>query len=116
MAKGEARRLNEDARRAKNWKRWGPYLSERQWATVREDYSPDGRLVAVKVLRPHIEEDFAAAIDTYEWAAAQVENMGGEPARLRVSKHRVVPDPAYAIRVNVRSDSGIEEAPAQNVK
>ncbi|QDT37112.1 MGH1-like glycoside hydrolase domain-containing protein [Stratiformator vulcanicus] len=25
-----------------NWKRWGPYLSERQWGTVREDYSPDG--------------------------------------------------------------------------
>jgi hypothetical protein len=37
-----------------------------------------------------------------------------EPARLRVSKHRVVPDPAYAIRVNVRSDSGIEEAPAHS--
>jgi mannosylglycerate hydrolase MGH1-like protein len=40
----EARRLEEDARRAQNWKQWGPYLSERQWATVREDYSPDGRL------------------------------------------------------------------------
>src|SRR5689334_6978670 len=40
----ESRRLAEDARREKNWKRWGPYLSERQWATVREDYSPDGRL------------------------------------------------------------------------
>ncbi len=26
----------------KNWKKWGPYLSERQWGTVREDYSPDG--------------------------------------------------------------------------
>src|SRR5262245_55541824 len=38
----EARRLEEDARREKNWKRWGPYLSERQWATVREDYSPHG--------------------------------------------------------------------------
>src|SRR5438093_5852256 len=38
----EARRLEEDARREKNWKRWGPYLSERQWGTVREDYSPDG--------------------------------------------------------------------------
>src|SRR6202789_3465694 len=25
------------------WKHWGPYLSERQWGTVREDYSPDGR-------------------------------------------------------------------------
>ena len=35
-------RLIEDARREKNWKRWGPYLSERQWGTVREDYSQDG--------------------------------------------------------------------------
>jgi mannosylglycerate hydrolase MGH1-like protein len=38
----ESARLAEDARREKNWKRWGPYLSERQWGTVREDYSPDG--------------------------------------------------------------------------
>jgi hypothetical protein len=38
----EGQRLAEDARRLKNWKRWGPYLSERQWGTVREDYSPDG--------------------------------------------------------------------------
>ena len=35
-------RLAEDARREKNWKRWGPYLSERQWGTVREDYSATG--------------------------------------------------------------------------
>jgi hypothetical protein len=40
----EAQRLEEDGRRARNWKRWGPYLSERQWATVREDYSPDGNV------------------------------------------------------------------------
>ena len=38
----ESRRLADDADRDKNWKRWGPYLAERQWATVREDYSPDG--------------------------------------------------------------------------
>jgi len=38
----EAQRLAEDGARKKNWKRWGPYLSERQWATVREDYSPNG--------------------------------------------------------------------------
>jgi hypothetical protein len=38
----EAMRLTEDEQRTKNWKRWGPYLAERQWATVREDYSPDG--------------------------------------------------------------------------
>ncbi len=40
--RAEEQRLAEDARREKNWKRWGPYLSERQWGTVREDYSPDG--------------------------------------------------------------------------
>ncbi|XP_069992194.1 uncharacterized protein [Penaeus vannamei] len=38
----ETRRLEEDRRRTANWKRWGPYLSERQWGTVREDYSEDG--------------------------------------------------------------------------
>lgn len=38
----ETRRLLEDTRREKNWKRWGPYLAERQWGTVREDYSEYG--------------------------------------------------------------------------
>ncbi len=38
----ETLRLEADAKRAANWKRWGPYLSERQWATVREDYSEQG--------------------------------------------------------------------------
>src|SRR5262245_7096082 len=35
-------RLEEDAERRSNWKRWGPYLAERAWGTVREDYSADG--------------------------------------------------------------------------
>jgi hypothetical protein len=38
----ERQRLAQDAGREKNWKRWGPYLSERQWGTVREDYSEFG--------------------------------------------------------------------------
>lgn len=38
----EHQRLLEDQNRTANWKRWGPYLSERQWATVREDYSEKG--------------------------------------------------------------------------
>jgi hypothetical protein len=38
----EHQRLLEDKNRTANWKRWGPYLSERQWATVREDYSASG--------------------------------------------------------------------------
>src|ERR1700751_4812201 len=35
-------RLSESAARRKHWKRWGPYLSERAWGTVREDYSSGG--------------------------------------------------------------------------
>ncbi|HKE90567.1 MAG TPA: hypothetical protein VKB45_09530 [Gemmatimonadales bacterium] len=38
----ERQRLAQDAARTQNWKRWGPYLSGRQWGTVREDYSADG--------------------------------------------------------------------------
>src|SRR2546428_4650491 len=38
----EERRLQESRERQVNWKRWGPYLSERAWGTVREDYSSYG--------------------------------------------------------------------------
>ena len=38
----EQRRLNESRENGIPWKKWGPYLSERQWGTVREDYSQDG--------------------------------------------------------------------------
>jgi hypothetical protein len=41
-ATAENQRLRDDAGRIRNWKRWGPYLAERQWGTVREDYSEDG--------------------------------------------------------------------------
>ncbi len=37
----EHRRL-EEAAKGRKWRRWGTYLSERQWGTVREDYSPGG--------------------------------------------------------------------------
>ena len=38
----EEQRLEESRQRKLHWKRWGPYLSERQWGTVREDYSAYG--------------------------------------------------------------------------
>ena len=38
----EQHRLNEAREKGIPWKKWGPYLSERQWGTVREDYSRDG--------------------------------------------------------------------------
>jgi len=42
LTTAEAARLKKDADRIENWKRWGPYLSERQGGTVREDYSDGG--------------------------------------------------------------------------
>lgn len=52
-------------------------------AQVHRGITTDGRHVAVKVLRPGIREKFARDIETYEWAAAHLEAMGGEAERLR---------------------------------
>lgn len=52
-------------------------------AQVHKAMTTDGRAVAVKVLRPGIREKFAEDIETYEWAAAHLEALGGEAARLR---------------------------------
>ncbi len=52
-------------------------------AQVHHAITTEGREVAVKVLRPGIEEEFARSIETYEWAAAHVELLGGEAERLR---------------------------------
>lgn len=52
-------------------------------AQVHRARTSDGREVAVKVLRPGIREQFARDIETYEWAAAHLEALGGEAARLR---------------------------------
>ncbi|MBI4537045.1 MAG: hypothetical protein HY712_03705 [candidate division NC10 bacterium] len=56
----ERRRLEETRARLAHWRRWGPYLAERQWGTVREDYSPDGEAWAAF---PH---DHARS-RTYRW-------------------------------------------------
>ncbi len=52
-------------------------------AQVHRAVTIEGRDVAIKVLRPGIEDEFARAIETYEWAAAHVELLGGEAERLR---------------------------------
>ena len=53
-------------------------------AQVHRAVTTEGRTVAVKVLRPGIEDEFARAIETYEWAAVHVELIGGDEAvRLR---------------------------------
>ena len=52
-------------------------------AQVHRGVTSEGKQVAIKVLRPGIREQFARDIDTYEWATAHVEAMGGEAERLR---------------------------------
>ncbi|MDP4978570.1 MAG: hypothetical protein NWQ21_03865 [Desulfobacterales bacterium] len=56
----EGRRLEDHRRRRANWKKWGPYLSERAWGTVREDYSADG---SAWEYFPHVH----AASRAYRW-------------------------------------------------
>ncbi|KAG8745427.1 hypothetical protein FRC10_008138 [Ceratobasidium sp. 414] len=60
-------RLEQDARKERHWKRWGPYLAERQWATVREDYSANGDAWAAF---PHS----AARSRAYRWGE---DGLGG---------------------------------------
>ena len=52
-------------------------------AQVHRAVTTEGVTVAIKVVRPGVEDEFAAALETYEWAAAQMEIIGGEFARLR---------------------------------
>lgn len=52
-------------------------------AQVHRAITTDGHAVAIKVQRPGVEAEFARAIDTYQWAAAHLESLGGEFARLR---------------------------------
>ena len=60
FVKAERKRLAGTGKKAGLWKKWGPYLSERQWGTVREDYSPDG------TAWEHISHD-AARSKAYRW-------------------------------------------------
>jgi hypothetical protein len=56
----EQKRLHESEQRTSHWKRWGPYLSERAWGTVREDYSEHG------TAWEHVSHDHARS-KAYRW-------------------------------------------------
>jgi hypothetical protein len=74
----ETERLNESNTGVKNWKHWGPYLSERQWGTVREDYSPHGN--AWEYL-PH---DHARG-RAYRWGEDGIAGISDQQQRLCLS-------------------------------
>ena len=74
----EQQRLNETKSGQRAWKRWGPYLSERQWGTVREDYSPHGN--AWEYL-PHDR----ARSRAYRWGEDGIAGISDEQQRLCLS-------------------------------
>jgi hypothetical protein len=71
----EHRRLAEDARGERAWKLWGPYLSERQWGTVREDYSPYGNAWE------YLSHD-AARSRAYRWGEDGLAGLSDDQQRL----------------------------------
>lgn len=71
----ERRRLEEAARREAHWRRWGPYLSERAWGTVREDYSPYG------AAWEHLPHDHARS-KAYRWGEDGIAGFSDNHQRL----------------------------------
>jgi hypothetical protein len=74
-ATAEHVRLAEDTRRGGIWKRWGPYLSERQWGTVREDYSSSGNAW------DYLSHD-AARSRAYRWGEDGIAGLSEDQQRL----------------------------------
>src|SRR5918911_1358454 len=71
----EHQRLNEANTGVRPWRLWGPYLSERQWGTVREDYSADG---SAWTYFPH---DHARS-RAYRWGEDGIAGVSDEQQRL----------------------------------
>ncbi|WP_436841293.1 hypothetical protein [Streptomyces bobili] len=74
-ADAERRRLAEADDEVALWRRWGPYLSERQWGTVREDYSADGAASS------YFTHDQARS-RTYRWDEDGIAGVGDDKQRL----------------------------------
>jgi hypothetical protein len=71
----EARRLRESRDPGTPWKQWGPYLSERQWGTVREDYSSSG------TAWEHLSHDHSRS-QTYRWGEDGIAGLSDDQQRL----------------------------------
>lgn len=71
----EKKRLKEKDEDRKKWHKWGPYLTERQWGTVREDYSPDGEAWG------HITHDMARS-KAYRWGEEGIAGISDDKQRL----------------------------------
>src|ERR1700721_749280 len=71
----EEKRLKQDRERKKYWKKWGPYVAERQWATVREDYSENGDAWS------HFSHDHARS-RAYRWGEDGIAGISDDKQRV----------------------------------
>jgi len=74
----EMQRMADNKARRQNWRRWGPYLSERQWGTVREDYSANG------AAWEHLPHDHARS-RAYRWGEDGIAGLSDEHQHLCLS-------------------------------
>ena len=109
MASPERERLRQDGRREQNWQRWGPYLSERQWGTVREDYSADGNCWS------YLPHDYARS-RAYRWGEDGLLGITDRQCRLCFSfalwneRYRSVPERRGRADI-VLGDTATSDAP-----
>src|SRR6266436_719284 len=101
MSTAEHRRLQEIMDDIHSWRRWGPYLSDRAWGTVREDYSADGAawdyfphdLARSKAFRWG-EDGLAAICDRYQVLVFALALWNGRDAILKERLYGLVPSEA----------------------
>ncbi|QKX59909.1 uncharacterized protein TRUGW13939_07051 [Talaromyces rugulosus] len=74
----EEKRLKEDRDRVRYWKKWGPYVAERQWATVREDYSENGDAWS------HFSHEHARS-RAYRWGEDGIAGVSDTHGRLNIA-------------------------------
>ena len=74
----EKQRLEEERLGRQPWRKWGPYLSERQWGTVREDYSPGG------TAWDYLPHDVARS-RAYRWGEDGIAGMSDDQQQLCLS-------------------------------
>jgi hypothetical protein len=94
----EGRRLLENRGRPLHWRRWGPYVSERSWGTVREDYSPNGAawdflthdMARSKAYRLG-EDGLAAICDRYQLLVLSLALWNGQDSFLKERVFGVTP-------------------------
>ena len=98
----ESRRLHEDPA---SWKQWGPYLAERAWGTVREDYSSDGTPGNIFRTTMHVRASIAGMRMVWR-GSAMINSIYVLPGALEWARFHFEGTPFWALRPGRESWGG----------